>query len=58
MTSNYSLLRKSDRLVRQITDNLDFPTGSFSTQDLKHEAYNLTTKSNEVTRLISSPSSS
>ncbi len=50
MTGSYSLMRKRDRLVRQITDNLDFLIGSVSTKGLKYEAYNLTTKSDGVTR--------
>ena len=38
------LMRKRDRLVRQVADNLDFLIGSVSTKGLKCEAYNLTTK--------------
>ena len=44
MTSVTVLMRKRDRLVRQVTDNLDFLIGSVSTKGLKCEAYNLTTK--------------
>lgn len=50
MSSTYSLMRKRDRLVRQIGDHLDFLIGSVSTKGLKYEAYNLTTKIDEVTR--------
>mgnify|MGYP000754767719 FL=1 len=44
MPSTYALMRKRDRLVRQIGDSLDFLIGSVSTKGLKVEAYNLTTK--------------
>ena len=50
MTDTYSLMRKRDRLVRQIGDHLDFLIGSVSTKGLKYEAYNLTTKIDGVTR--------
>ncbi len=44
------LMRRRDRLVRQIGDNLDFLIGSVSTKGLKYEAYNLTTKVEGVTK--------
>jgi hypothetical protein len=50
MPSATTLIRKRDRLVRQITDNLDFLIGSISTKGLKYEAYNLTTKIDGVTK--------
>ena len=43
-------MRRRDRLVRQIGDNLDFLIGSVSTKGLKYEAYNLTTKVDRVTK--------
>lgn len=50
MASTAVLMRKRDRLVRQIGDNLDFLIGSVSTKGLKYEAYNLTTKVDGVTK--------
>lgn len=50
MASIVTLMRKRDRLVRQIQDNLDFLIGSVSTKGLKCEAYNLTTKVEGVTK--------
>jgi hypothetical protein len=50
MPSTYALMRKRDRLVRQIGDSLDFLIGSVSTKGLKVEAYNLTTKIDGVTK--------
>ena len=44
MPSVTVLMRKRDRLVRQVGDNLDFLIGSVSTKGLTCEAYNLTTK--------------
>ena len=44
MPSVTVLMKKRDRLVRQVTDNLDFLIGSVSTKGLACEAYNLTTK--------------
>ena len=44
MASVVVLMKKRDRLVRQIRDHLDFLIGSVSTKGLKYEAYNLTTK--------------
>ena len=44
MPSVTVLMRKRDRLVRQVNDSLDFLIGSVSTKGLKCEAYNLTTK--------------
>ena len=44
------LMRRRDRLVRKITDNLDYLIGSVSTKGLQCEAYNLTTKVDGVTR--------
>ena len=43
------LMRKRDRLVRQVKDNLDFLIGSVSTKGLKCEAFNLTTKADGKT---------
>jgi hypothetical protein len=43
-------MRRRDRLVRQIGDNLDFLIGSVSTKGLRVEAYNLTTKVEGVTK--------
>jgi len=50
MASTAVLMRKRDRLTRQIRDNLDFLIGSVSTKGLKCEAYNLTTKVNGLTK--------
>jgi hypothetical protein len=50
MRSQYVLMRRRDRLVRQISDNLDFLIGSVSTKGLQYEAYNLTTKVDGVTK--------
>ncbi len=50
MASVVVLMRKRDRLARQIQDHLDFLIGSVSTKGLKYEAYNLTTKVDGKTR--------
>ena len=50
MASIAVLMKRRDRLVRQIEDNLDFLIGSVSTKGLKYEAYNLTTKIEGKTR--------
>jgi hypothetical protein len=50
MASVATLMKKRDRLVRQIEDHLDFLIGSVSTKGLQCEAYNLTTKSEGKTR--------
>ena len=50
MPTTYALMRKRDRLLRQIGDNLDFLSGSVSSKGLKYEAYNLTTKVDGVTQ--------
>jgi hypothetical protein len=50
MASTVTLMKKRDRLVRQIEDNLDFLIGSVSTKGLKYDAYNLTTKVGGVTK--------
>lgn len=50
MASIVVLMKRRDRLVRQITDNLDYLIGSVSTKGLKYEAYNLTTKVDGVTK--------
>jgi len=50
MPSTTTLMKRRDRLVRQIKDNLDFLIGSVSTKGLKYEAYNLTTKVDGKTR--------
>ncbi len=44
MASVVVLMKKRDRLARQIQEHLDFLIGSVSTKGLKYEAYNLTTK--------------
>jgi hypothetical protein len=36
-------MKRRDRLVKQVTDHLDFLVGSVSTKGLKSEAWNLTT---------------
>ena len=50
MASVVVLMKRRDRLVRQIADHLDFLIGSVSTKGLKVEAYNLTTKVDGVTK--------
>ncbi len=50
MASVVVLMKKRDRLVRQIADNLDFLIGSVSSKGLKYEAYNLTTKIEGLTK--------
>ncbi len=50
MASVVVLMKKRDRLARQIEDNLDFLIGSVSSKGLKYEAYNLTTKIDGVTK--------
>ncbi len=50
MASIAVLMRRRDRLVRKVTDNLDYLIGSVSTKGLKYEAYNLTTKVDGVTK--------
>ncbi len=50
MPSTTTLMKKRDRLTRQIQDNLDFLVGSVSSKGLKYEAYNLTAKVNGVTK--------
>ncbi len=50
MPSVTVLMRKRDRLARQIREHLDFLVGSVSTKGLKYEAYNLTTKVDGKTR--------
>ena len=50
MTNKYALMKRRDRLVRQVRDNLDFLVGSVSSKGLKYEAYNLTTKVGGVTK--------
>lgn len=50
MPSTTTLIKKRDRLTRQIQDNLDFLVGSVSSKGLKYEAYNLTAKVNGVTK--------
>ena len=50
MPSKFTLMKRRDRLVRQIGDNLDYLIGSVSTKGLKVEAYNLTTKVDGVTK--------
>jgi hypothetical protein len=50
MASVVVLMKKRDRLARQIQEHLDFLIGSVSTKGLKYEAYNLTTKIDGKTR--------
>jgi hypothetical protein len=50
MASVVVLMKRRDRLVRQIVDHLDFLIGSVSTKGLKYEAYNLTTKIDGLTK--------
>ena len=50
MASIAVLMKRRERLVRQIEDSLDFLIGSVSTKGLKYEAYNLTTKVEGKTR--------
>ncbi len=50
MASVDVLMKKRDRLARQIQEHLDFLVGSVSTKGLKYEAYNLTTKVDGKTR--------
>lgn len=55
MPSTYTLMKRRDRLVRQIQENMDFLIGSVSTKGLKYEAYNLTTKIDGKTRSLHIP---
>lgn len=55
MPSVTVLMRKRDRLSRQIREHLDFLIGSVSTKGLKYEAYNLTTKVDGKTRSLHIP---
>jgi hypothetical protein len=50
MPALFELMRKRDRLVRQVGDHLDFLAGSISSKGLRWEAYNLTTKIDGVTK--------
>ncbi len=50
MATLFELMRKRDRLVRQVGDHLDFLAGSISSKGLRWEAYNLTTKIEGVTK--------
>ncbi|MDZ4199872.1 MAG: hypothetical protein U1E27_11385 [Kiritimatiellia bacterium] len=50
MSHVHVLMRRRERLVRQIKDHLDFLVGSVSSKGLKCEAYNLTAKVDGVTR--------
>ena len=50
MLSTSELLRKRDRLLRQVQDHLDFLAGSISSKGLRWEAYNLTTKIDGLTK--------
>lgn len=47
-------MKRRDRLVKQVTDHLDFLIGSVSTKGLKSEAWNLTStvEGKTVTRHI------
>lgn len=44
MTSMHVLMKRRDRLTRQVQDHLNFLVGSVSTKGLKYPAFNLTTK--------------
>lgn len=44
MTSVHVLMKRRDRLTRQVQDHLNFLVGSVSTKGLKYPAFNLTTK--------------
>lgn len=50
MSNVFSLMKRRDRLVRQVRDNLDFLIGSVSSKGLKYPAYNLTTKIDGLTK--------
>ena len=50
MLTTVELMRKRDRLVRQVQDHLDFLAGSLSSKGLRWEAYNLTTKIDGLTK--------
>ena len=50
MLSTSELMRKRDRLLRQVQDHLDFLAGSISSKGLRWEAYNLTTKIDGLTK--------
>lgn len=50
MPSEYELMKKRERLVRRIHENMDFLIGSVSTKGLKYPAYNLTAKVDGVTK--------
>ena len=50
MPTEYELMKKRERLVRRIHENMDFVIGSISTKGLKYPAYNLTTKIDGVTK--------
>ena len=45
-----ALEKRRKRLIQELLANMDFLIGSVSSKGLKCEAYNLTTKVNEVTR--------
>lgn len=49
--ANIATLRKrKQKVLGEISDNLDFLIGSISSKGLKYEAYNLTTKVDGVTK--------
>ncbi len=50
MLTTEELMRKRDRLGRQVQDHLDFLAGSISSKGLRWEAYNLTTKIDGLTK--------
>jgi len=50
MPSLQVLESRRDRLIQEVTDNLDFLIGSISTKGFKYPAYNLTAKVDGKTR--------
>ena len=50
MPSTLDLMRKHDRLVRQVHEHMDFLIGSVTSKGLKYPAFSLTSKVNGVTK--------
>ncbi len=50
MASVTTLLKRREKVLGKIYDNLGFLIGSISSKGLKYEAYNLTTKINGLTK--------
>lgn len=50
MPSLFDLMRKHDRLVRQVNDHMDFLIGSVTSKGLKYPAFSLTAKVGGVTK--------